>query len=45
MLFHIIRATDVPIRLKYYDDYAKFISYKEGDRQDKNGFQEYQDIF
>ena len=31
MLFHVIRATDVPIRLQYYEDYTNFIMKKNDD--------------
>jgi hypothetical protein len=38
MLFHVIRATDVPIRLQYYEDYAKFIQNPDGlNKKDKSG--------
>lgn len=29
LLFHVIRATDVPIRLQYYEDYGKFVYGQE----------------
>lgn len=45
MLFHIIRATDVPIRLSYYDDYAEYILNKDDDKNQKGNFRDQKDVF